>query len=51
MIKFWPLQFEIKLVIKLNYNLYIHVKFLYFLEFINQVTPPKCKKFKYLGGV
>jgi len=36
MIKFCVLQFKTKLVIKLNYNLYIHVKIN--LEFIHKIT-------------
>jgi len=24
---------------------------LFFLKFIYQITPPKCKKFEYVGGV
>jgi len=39
MIQFCPLQCETKLIIKLNYNLYIHVKIIFNI-FINQITPP-----------
>jgi len=47
MIQFCPLKFETKLVIKLNYNLYIHIKIIFNI-FINQITPPNYSNY-YVG--
>jgi len=37
MIQFYPLQFGTKLTIKLNYNLYIHVKIIFYHLYIKSL--------------
>jgi len=39
-IQFYHLQFDIRLVHKLNYNLYIHVTIIFF-QYIHQIISPK----------
>jgi len=42
MIEFCPLQFETKLIIKLNYNLYIHVKIFFYHLYIKSLIKYSC---------
>jgi len=48
MIQFCPLQCEIKLIIKLNYNLYIHVKIIFYHLYIKLLPIYSCYFISYI---